>query len=128
MGCDGCVYINIYKYKYKYILVTNLGEGQLWIQTYQILLKIDLVSHPNHMEGLVNTHTHTHTQTQFILFRGKDYIRGILVKVLDGGVIVCEFDLQSHYYVHFWTNTFEKGMNYIFFLAMGLIVPLLIFY
>ena len=28
-----------------------------------------------------------------------------MVKVLDCGIVVSEFELQSHYYVHFQTNT-----------------------
>ena len=29
-------------------------------------------------------------------------------KELDGGIVVCEFELQSRYYVHVWTNTLGK--------------------
>ena len=35
----------------------------------------------------------------------------VMVKVLDCGIVVSEFELQSHYYVHFRTNTIGKGMN-----------------
>ena len=35
----------------------------------------------------------------------------IMTKMLDGDLKVNEFELQSHYYVHFWTNTLWKGMN-----------------
>ena len=38
-------------------------------------------------------------------------IRGVMVKHLDSGIVVSEFELQSCYYVHFWTNTLGKGMN-----------------
>ena len=34
-----------------------------------------------------------------------------MAKVLDCGFKVREFELRSHYYVHFRTNIFEKGMN-----------------
>ena len=34
-----------------------------------------------------------------------------MVKVLDCGIVVSKFELQSRYYVHFQTNTFGKGMN-----------------
>ena len=37
--------------------------------------------------------------------------RDVVAKVLDCDIIVNEFELQSHYYVHFRTNTVEKGMN-----------------
>ena len=36
---------------------------------------------------------------------------GVMVKAIDGGIVVSESELQSHYYVHFWINTFGKGMN-----------------
>ena len=32
-------------------------------------------------------------------------------KVQDCGLKVSEFKNQSHYYIHFWTNTFGYGMN-----------------
>ena len=35
----------------------------------------------------------------------------VVANVLDCNIIVIEFEFQLHYYVHFWTNTFEKGMN-----------------
>ncbi len=37
--------------------------------------------------------------------------RGVTAKVLDCGQEVNEFELQSLYYVHFWTNILGKGMN-----------------
>ena len=38
---------------------------------------------------------------------------GVIVKVLDCGIIVRKFELQSGYYVHFRTNTCGKGMDLI---------------
>ncbi len=35
----------------------------------------------------------------------------IMVKVMDCGIVVSEFVLQSRYYVHFQANTLRKGMN-----------------
>ena len=37
--------------------------------------------------------------------------RGVMVKTMDWGIIVSEFELQSRYYIHFRTNTFREGMN-----------------
>ena len=37
--------------------------------------------------------------------------RGVMVKTMDCGIVVCEFVLQSRYYVHFRANTLGKGMN-----------------
>ena len=45
--------------------------------------------------------------------------RGIMVKAMDCGIVVREFELQSCYYVHFRTNTLGKGMNSLILPAMG---------
>ena len=34
-----------------------------------------------------------------------------MTNVLDCDIVVSEFALQLHYYVHFGTNNLEKGMN-----------------
>ena len=44
--------------------------------------------------------------------------RGVMVKAMDCGIVVCEFILQSRYYVHFWTNTLGKGKNPVILPAM----------
>ena len=35
---------------------------------------------------------------------------GVIVKAMDSGIVVSEFELQSRYYVRFRTNTLEKGI------------------
>ena len=63
-------------------------------------------------------HIHTHTQ-KYIYIYIYIYVcvcvcvcpRGVMVKAMDCGIVVSEFVLQSHYYVHFRTNTLGKGMN-----------------
>ena len=45
--------------------------------------------------------------------------RGVIVKMMDCGIVVCEFVLQSRYYVHFWANTLGKSMNPLILPAMG---------
>ncbi len=45
--------------------------------------------------------------------------RGVMVKAMDCGIIVSEFELQSLYYVHFRANTLGKGMNLLILPAMG---------
>ena len=45
--------------------------------------------------------------------------RGIMVKAMDCKIVVCEFVLQSRYYVHFRANTLGKGMNPLIRPAMG---------
>ena len=44
-------------------------------------------------------------------FGGRGCPRGVMVKVMDWGIVVSEFVLQSRYYVHFRANTLGKGMN-----------------
>ena len=46
-------------------------------------------------------------------------LRGVMVKAMDYGIVVSEFELQSCYYVHFWTNTLGKSMNPFILPAMG---------
>ena len=41
-----------------------------------------------------------------------------MVKALDCGIVVTEFEPQSRYYIHFRTNTLGKGMNHIILPAM----------
>ena len=53
--------------------------------------------------------------------------RGVMVKAMDFGIVVCKFDIQSRYYIHFRTNTLGKGMNLLILPVMGYIVPLLFF-
>ena len=53
--------------------------------------------------------------------------RGVMVKVMDYGIVVSEFVLQSRYYVHFRVNTLGKGMNPLILPAMDKIIPLLFF-
>ena len=45
--------------------------------------------------------------------------RGVVVKAMDWGIVVHEFVLQSHYYIHFRANTLGKGMNPLILPAMG---------
>ena len=52
---------------------------------------------------------------------------GVMVKAMDCGIVVCEFILQSCYYVHFRVNTLGKGMNPLILPATGKIVPRLFF-
>ena len=44
---------------------------------------------------------------------------GVMVKTMDGGIVVREFVLQWRYYVHFRANTIGKGMNPLLLPAMG---------
>ena len=44
---------------------------------------------------------------------------GVMVKAMDFGIVVCEFKLQSRYYIHFQANTLGKGMNPLILPAMG---------
>ena len=44
---------------------------------------------------------------------------GVMAKAMDCGIVVCEFVLQSRYYVHFREYTLRKGMNPLILPAMG---------
>ena len=44
--------------------------------------------------------------------------RSVMVKAIDYEIVVSEFELQSRYYVHFRTNTLDKGMNPLILPAM----------
>ena len=49
------------------------------------------------------------------LFKAKDIFGGcphcVMIKALDCRIVVSEFELQSHCYVHSRTNILGKGMN-----------------
>ena len=87
----------------------------------------------------IYTHTHTHTHTHILINKTKhlnthstifEYIYitksiagslcGLMAKMLDCGLEVCEFKFQSHYSIQFWTNTLGKDMNHLLLLRYGL--------
>ena len=41
------------------------------------------------------------------------------ITAMDYGIVVSEFVVQSHYYVHFQANTLGKGMNPLILPAIG---------
>ena len=45
--------------------------------------------------------------------------RGVMVKAMDCGLVVSEFELQSRYYVHFRANTLGKDTNPLILSAKG---------
>ena len=49
----------------------------------------------------------------------KECIRGVIVKVMDCGIVISEFEFQSRYYADFRTNTLGKGMNPLILPVMG---------
>ena len=51
--------------------------------------------------------------------QGRRCPRGVMVKAMDCGIVVSEFELQLRYYVYFRTNTLGKGMNPLILTAMG---------
>ena len=44
---------------------------------------------------------------------------GVVSKVLDWDIVVSEFKLQLHYYVHFLTNTLGKRISSLIHPAIG---------
>ena len=50
---------------------------------------------------------------QALLIRWMAGPRVEMVKALDCGIVVCEFDLDSPYYAHFQTHTIRKMINFL---------------
>ena len=48
---------------------------------------------------------------KLLVFYRKRSRLGIVADVLNCDIVVNEFELQSHYYIQFQTNTLAKGMN-----------------
>ena len=83
------------------------------LKPVKLRLKIDLVSHPAHTEGLgkyVHKLIGSYNQFSFYDLNSKDIIggcsRGAVVNVLNCDIVVSEFELQSSYSVHFRINAF----------------------
>ena len=55
----------------------------------------------------------------FLLLDWAGCPHGVMVKAMDCGIVVSEFEFQSRYYVHFQANTLGKGMNPLILPAMG---------
>ena len=80
-----------------------------------------------HKNKDISTHIHINPYTQALVHAQirtytrymKGCPRDLLVKTLDHGIIVSEFELQTRYYVHFRTNTLGKGMNPLILPVMG---------
>ena len=51
-----------------------------------------------------------------------------MIKAVDCRIIVNEFEPDTRYYDHFWTNTHWKEMNAFIIQAMCWIVPLMLFW
>ena len=72
-------------------MATSLGEWKLWIKTYQIPLKIDLVSHLANVEGLENTYNNTCYKS----IQGFQWgvPRATVANLLDCNIVVSDFKL-----------------------------------
>ena len=53
---------------------------------------------PTHTHTRTHMHTNIHIRAHIHTFL--EYLRGLMTKVLDSGLEVSEFELQSRYYVH----------------------------
>ena len=49
----------------------------------------------------------------------KPHPRSVVANMLNCGLKVSEFELQSRYYIHIQTNILEKGMNSFISAATG---------
>ena len=48
--------------------------------------------------------------------------RGVMVKAMDCGIVVSEFEFQSYFFVHFWIRelfTLGKSINSLILSALG---------
>ena len=57
--------------------------------------------------GVMKLYIHRYPQTK----QSAGCPRGVMVKAMDCGIVVSEFELQSRYYVHFRANILGKGRN-----------------
>ena len=68
-------------------------------------------------------HTHTNKNSHLIGNSDVKMTRrcpcSVMVKVMDSGIVVSEFEFLSLYSVHFQTNTLGKGMNLLIIPTMG---------
>ena len=55
----------------------------------------------------------------FPSFSSRGSPRGVMVKAMDGGIVVSAFVFQSRCYFHFRADTLGKGMNPLILPAMG---------
>ena len=70
-----------------------------------------------------NNHEHFHLSLYYIscstlYWSSWGCPRGVMVKVMDCGIVVSDFVLQLRYYVHFRANILGKGMNPLILPAM----------
>ena len=77
-----------------------------------------------HIRLFMFVYTYTHVYIIIVFHQLQIYMyggcpRGTMVKAMDSRIVVSEFEHQLCYYVHFWTNTFGKGMNPLFLPTMG---------
>ena len=82
--------------------VTSLGEGQFWIQN----LQLEPVKQFNDVFNFV----------LMLNWWGSPHC--VVANVFNCNIIESKFELQSYYYIHFWTNTLGKCTNSFILPAM----------
>ena len=88
-------------------MTTGLGEGKtLNSNQFNFAWQIDLLSHLIPVE--VNAFIFHFRDTSHPSHSLGGCLRGLMVKAIDYGIVVSEFELQSRYYVQFLTNTLGK--------------------
>ena len=83
---------------------------------YMVTVKISLILF---WRLLKHIHKMTNMKTLLPPIKKRGCLRDVMVKAMDYGIVVREFVVQSHYYVHFRANTLGKGMNPLILPAMG---------
>ena len=61
----------------------------------------------NNTSGIITNHK----QKEVYITIPRECSRSVMVKTLDCGIVVGEFELQFRYYVNFRKNTLDKGMK-----------------
>ena len=71
-----------------------------------------------HSYPTINAQVYIKIQHNFLV-PSRGCPRGVMVKVIDCGIVVRVFVLQSRHYVHFRADTLGKGINTLILQAMG---------
>ena len=102
--------------------------GRIWSVTRILPFKCELLqwfpdeSHALHELGQLGQNLQKGNADSTVKRRSP---RSVMVNVQDCDIVVSKFELQSHYYVHFWINKFGKAMKLHSLPVIGWIVALL---
>ena len=106
------------KQKYEVVSARKVSSNCLYTLTYHWLIlnikRIMLIDSPLF---------YSFSDTWYLCYfkcHPTDFMKWPIPCGAETNVLESEFELQSRYYVHFWTNTLEKDINFIISLSYGL--------